>query len=198
MTPCPTLADTAGFLAGAWGDAMSIIVRPRSRAVSSRRARPIRSTYLRLERLEARDLPAVTVSVDAAADRHAISPLVYGTAFADAAALRDLNVPFNRSGGNTTSRYNWQQNAANHASDFYFESLAHGSATPAEEADNFVLANRAAGAETSLTIPTVGWVAKLGPNRGKLASFSIAKYGPQTDRDAQFFPDAGNGISAAT
>ncbi len=39
-----------------------------------------------------------------------------------------------------------------------------------------------------------GWVAKLGTNRGKLASYSIAKYGAQTDRDWQWFPDAGNGI----
>jgi hypothetical protein len=45
-----------------------------------------------------------------------------------------------------------------------------------------------------LTIPTIGWVAKLGPNRGKLASFSIAKYGPQQANDWQWFPDAGNGL----
>ena len=45
-----------------------------------------------------------------------------------------------------------------------------------------------------LTIPMIGWVAKLGPNRSKLASFSIAKYGAQTGNDWQWFPDAGNGI----
>jgi PKD repeat protein len=39
-----------------------------------------------------------------------------------------------------------------------------------------------------------GWVAKLGSNRSKLASFSIAKYGQQTGNDWQWFPDAGNGI----
>ena len=44
----------------------------------------------------------------------------------------------------------------------------------------------------------IGWVPKLGPNRARLSSFSIAKYGAQTDRDAQWFPDAGNGVSAAT
>src|SRR5262245_36888519 len=78
---------------------------------------------LRLERLEGRDLPAVTVSVDASADRHAISPLIYGLAFADTTALRDLNVTFNRSGGNTTSRYNWQLNADNRGSDWYFQTI---------------------------------------------------------------------------
>jgi hypothetical protein len=45
-----------------------------------------------------------------------------------------------------------------------------------------------------LTIPLIDWVAKVRPNRGKLASFSIAKYGPQTRNDWQWFPDAGNGI----
>ena len=33
---------------------------------------------------------AVTVTVDANANRHAINPLVYGVAFADTAALNDL------------------------------------------------------------------------------------------------------------
>jgi hypothetical protein len=47
-----------------------------------------------------------------------------------------------------------------------------------------------------LTVPLIGWAPILGPNRSKLASFSIKKYGPQTDNDAQWFPDAGNGIDA--
>ena len=38
-------------------------------------------------------------------------------------------------------------------------------------------------AEPMVTIPMVAWVAKLGPNRSKLASFSAAKYGAQTDCD---------------
>jgi PKD repeat protein len=49
-----------------------------------------------------------------------------------------------------------------------------------------------------LTIPMIGYVAKLGANRSKLCSFSIAKYGAQTGSDWQWFADAGNGISNAT
>jgi Glycoside hydrolase family 44 len=45
-----------------------------------------------------------------------------------------------------------------------------------------------------VTGPLIDWVAKVGPGRTKLASFSIAKYGPQTGNDWQWFPDAGNGI----
>jgi Glycoside hydrolase family 44 len=47
-----------------------------------------------------------------------------------------------------------------------------------------------------LTVPMIDWVAKLGANRSKLASFSIAKYGAQTGSDWQWFSDAGNGILA--
>src|SRR5262249_6531126 len=136
----------------------------------------------------------VTVSVDAATNRHPISPGVYGVAYADATALADLNVPVNRSGGNNTSRYNWQLNADNRAADWYFESIPYASATAGEQGDTFVQTAKGAGAEPMLTIAIVGWVAKVGPNRSKLASFSIARYGAQTGNDWQWFPDAGNGV----
>jgi len=134
------------------------------------------------------------IDVDAAAGRHKISPQVYGVAFATPAQLLDLNVPANRWGGNATTRYNWQVNADNRAQDWYFESIAYGSATAGEGPDSFIAEARSAGAEALMTIPTVGYVAKVGPNRGKLASFSIAKYGAQQGNDAQWFPDAGNGV----
>jgi hypothetical protein len=60
-----------------------------------------------------------------------------------------------------------------------------------------VAASKAAGAEPMLTIPMVGWVAKLGSSRGRLASYSIAKYGAQTGADSQWFADAGNGVRAS-
>ncbi|RDJ94241.1 cellulase, partial [Lacticaseibacillus rhamnosus] len=58
--------------------------------------------------------------------------------------------------------------------------------------------SRGAGAKAMLTIPIIGWVAKLGGDRNKLASFSIQKYGAQTGSDWQWFPDAGNGVLSAT
>jgi len=138
----------------------------------------------------------VTVSVDAAADRHPISPLVYGVAYGDTASLSDLNCPLNRLGGNNTSRYNWQVNADNRGADWYFESIAYGSSTPGEVGDTFVSQSTAAGARPMLTIPTIGWVARVGGSRSKLASFSIAKYGAQTGHDWQWYPDAGNGVKS--
>jgi hypothetical protein len=135
-----------------------------------------------------------TITIDAQADRHYISPDIYGVNFATTAQLLDLNVGLNRSGGNTTTRYNWQQNCANHARDWYYESLEHGPDVPAQESDEFIDATKAGSAQPMITIPMIGWVAKMGPNRQRLASFSIAKYGQQQDADWQWFPDAGNGI----
>ena len=101
----------------------------------------------------------------------------------------------NRSGGNAETRYNWQLNAHNHAADWYFESIDDGTATPGASADDHVANSKNGGAQALITIPMIGWMPKLGSGRGKLASYSINKYGPQTGNDASWMPDAGNGIS---
>ena len=140
------------------------------------------------------EVAPMLVRIDAAAARRPISPLIYGVNWASTRQLDELNAPLNRQGGNATSRYNWRDNASNRARDWYFQSTPFPDATPGESADSFVRASRAASAQSMLTIPTLGWVAKLGAGRSKLASFSIKKYGAQTDNDARWFPDAGNGI----
>lgn len=134
-----------------------------------------------------------TVTIDANAGRHAISPLIYGTNFATKAQLQALGAPLNRSGGNATSAYNWNQNATNLARDWYFESYPDQSAKPGADADSFVSLTKGAGAEPMLTVPLMGWVAKLGANRSILPSFSVAKYGAQCDAD-YWDSDAGNGF----
>ncbi len=141
--------------------------------------------------------PGATVTVNAGLNRKAINPLIYGVAHASAAALNDLNSPLNRNGGNNSSRYNWNLNADNRGSDWYFESIGDASSVAGERGDTFISNTKAAGGQAMLTVPMIGWVAKLGSNRAKLASFSIAKYGPQTGNDWQWFPDAGNGIRAS-
>jgi len=140
---------------------------------------------------------AVTINVDVSTNRRPINPLIYGVAHATDAELAVLNTPLHRFGGNHTSRYNWQINAFNRASDWYFESVGEPSAVAGDSADAFVARSQAAGAQPMLTIPVLDWVARLGNSRSRLASFSIAKYGSQTGNDAQWFPDAGNGIRTA-
>lgn len=142
--------------------------------------------------------PAVAVNVDAALDRKPINPKIYGIAYGTTAALADLNAPLNRYGGNNTTRYNWQQNADNRGQDWYFESIGDSSTVAGERGDSFISSTRAGGAEPMITIPMIDWVAKVGANRTKLASFSQSKYGSQTGNDWQWFADAGNGVLKST
>lgn len=134
-----------------------------------------------------------TISIDAAAARHPISPLIYGVCWATSDQLTALNSPLNRSGGNATTCYNWRQNVSGHAADWYFESLPEGPGVPGKSVDDFITSAKAGGAQPMVTVPMLGWVAKLGPNRAKLGSFSVAKYGPQQKTDP-YTPDDGNGV----
>ena len=138
--------------------------------------------------------PPVVIAVDANVNRRAIDPNIYGVAHAGTAELADLNSPLNRNGGNNTTRYNWQLNADNRGNDWYYESIAESSAIAGERGDTFIANARAANATAMLTVPMIEWVARVGANRSKLASFSVAKYGAQTGTDWQWFPDAGNGV----
>lgn len=141
----------------------------------------------------------MVVQVDAAAAPRPISPLIYGLNWADATALRELNVPLNRQGGNNCSRYHWKENAHAAGSDWYFQSLpSEGGAEPGARVHRFVTAARQNGAEAMVTIPMIDWLASLGPRHTKRASFSQARYGEQTGHDSAWFPDAGNGILRAT
>ena len=101
--------------------------------------------------------------------RHPISPYIYGMAFAPDDYLADLKMRVNRWGGNDKSRYNWVQgNADNAARDWEFRNryASDGSVPPgpSSAADKFVSGDKARGAATLLTVPTIGWVAKDSDN----------------------------------
>jgi Glycoside hydrolase family 44 len=139
----------------------------------------------------------VSITVNASLNQHPISPLIYGVAFASSSQLLDLNVPLHRSGGNGTTTYNWQNNAWNHAADWYFESIAESSSAAGGDGDDFITTSKNGGAQAMLTIPIIGWVAKLGPSRTILASYNTNKYGTQAATDP-YLSAAGNGVSLAT
>ena len=139
----------------------------------------------------------VAITLDALANRHSISPFVYGLNWASPSELLDLNFTINRGGGNASTRHNWLLNASNRAGDWYFESLSDGPATPGASDDTFIGNTRSGAAEPMITIPIMGWMPKLGPNREERYSFSVAKYGTQTATDP-WRADAGNGVSEAT
>jgi hypothetical protein len=135
----------------------------------------------------------VAISINATSNRVPISPLIYGVAFAGSSnQLQDLNVPLHRSGGNAETRYNWQLNATSHAADWYFESIADAN-TVGGDGDDFIRDSKNGGAQAMLTVPIIGWVAKLGANRASLASYATNKYGAQTGSDP-WWPAAGNGV----
>jgi len=137
----------------------------------------------------------VAITVNAQLNRHAISPQIYGTAFASSNQLADLNFTMNRSGGNNETSYNWSNNVHNIDADWFFESLPAGSPrTPGASADDVVANSKNGGAQPMITIPMIGWGPKFGTNGdGRLDSYSVAKYGPQTATDP-YWPDAGNGM----
>ncbi|MEW5872338.1 MAG: glycoside hydrolase family 44 protein [Chloroflexota bacterium] len=139
------------------------------------------------------------LSVDAALDRQPISPYIYGINLVsldgsgDAAFYAELDLPVRRWGGNSTSRYNYQNDISNHAMDWYFENIKESSAANLPDdsgANRFIELNRSLGAHTYLVVPMTGYVSN---NNAVACGFSIAKYGPQQDSD-YWRPDCGNGV----
>ena len=145
---------------------------------------------------------AVTVDVAPALDRRPISPLIYGVNWGGAAQASRLRWPVRRWGGNAVTRYSWQHDISNHASDWFFYNLEESNPSPAalpdgSAADVFIDQTRAAGGEVLLTVPTIGWTPI---DRARRWGFSVGKYGPQQGTECTATgnapwcnPDAGNG-----
>ncbi len=99
-----------------------------------------------------------SLSVNATADRHAISSGIYGVSFVDRSRAGLLGVTLNRAGGNSASRFNYVTDAYNTGSDWYYENIPPTIAGSTD--DDVVTQDKAAGLRTVLTMPTIGWVAK--------------------------------------
>jgi len=135
------------------------------------------------------------LSVDAAANRHPISPSIYGMNFADEDLAGELQLPLRRWGGNATTRYNWQTDTNNHASDWYFENIPNDNSNPAalpdgSSSDQFIEQNLRTKSQTLLTVPLLGWTPK---DRTRTCGFSVGKYGAQQSTDP-WMPDCGNSV----
>ncbi len=136
------------------------------------------------------------LAVDATANRHAISPYIYGMNFADEALAAELALPVRRFGGNATTRYNWQNDTSNHAADWYFENVPSDNPNPGalpdgSDADEFVEQDRRTGTATLLTMPLIGWTPK---SRAISCGFAVSKYGAQQSTDP-WQPNCGNGLT---
>src|SRR5262245_57041979 len=160
---------------------------------SLKRATCIRKSHavLRLDVLESRIAPAVSIAGDAAANVHAIDPNVYGSAFASTAQLNDLRLPLNRNGGNASDTYSYAQDATNHGSDWYFESIASGSGN-GQGMDSWINDTKSGGAQPSVTVNLFNWAAKNAAS-SSLGSFAVSKYGAQQSVDP-WNNNLGNGV----
>lgn len=122
----------------------------------------------------------IAVSIDPSADRHAVSPQIFGMNFGDAAQMSRLKVPVRRWGGNSVTRYNWENDTHNSASDWFFFNYTNGpdpgGLPDGSSADTFVDEIRAAGGEALITVPLIGWTPL---DRVRRWGYSVAKYGTQ-------------------
>ena len=163
--------------------------------------------------------PGPALSIDANANRHAISPDIYGINFywtlpastdpafpAALAAAQGIRATARRWGGNNTSTYHWQFDVPNLDNDWYYEVLP----------GNFICSScgwttgngssfnqyadqvRITSGKMLGTVPILGWLPKANQ---MMCSFYVSKYGPQCAQDpyAQYHPvTCGNGIVYAS
>jgi hypothetical protein len=136
---------------------------------------------------------AVAVKVDVLANRHGISPFVYGGAFPNSLAdVTDSGLSLVRWGGNATSNYNWKLKTYNAGNDWYFEDFGMGGTNP--DSVGFITDIHNAGSHALTTMPMLNWVAKSAENgTNGHWSYSVATYGKQCSAD-QWNADAGNGL----
>ena len=148
----------------------------------------------------------VTVEIDASADRRSINPEIYGVNFGEDSLLAEPGYTVRRWGGNSTTRYNWQNDVHNTASDYFFQNIPAddpGTLPDGSEADLFVDDTFANGGEPILTVPLIGWT-PLSIDRQKRWGFSVAAYGAQDEVECDLYDpppewcseDAGNGRCA--
>lgn len=145
----------------------------------------------------------VAVAVNTHADVRPVNPLIYGVNFGDSAQFQVMGYPLRRWGGNSTTRYNWQNDTSNRAMDWFFLNIPEDNPDPGSLPDNsatdrFIDETLDAGAEVLLTVPIIGWTPV---DRTRRWGFSVAKYGSQaqTECTASGYaewcnPDAGNGV----
>jgi Glycoside hydrolase family 44 len=147
---------------------------------------------------------ALALSVDAQSGVHPISPYIYGMNFVTEPLAAELQLPVDRWGGNSTTRYNYLNDVSNTANDWYFENIPQDDPLPpnlpdGSASDQFIEKDRRTGTQTLLTIPMIGWTAKSHYSGGHPydCGYSTSKYGPQQSVDP-WQTNCGNGITASS
>ena len=135
---------------------------------------------------ERRSAAEVVIGIDNGAPTHEISPLIYGINWGEDEIVDDMNLAIRRWGGNAVTRYNYQLDISNRASDWFFENIPNDdSPDPPEKSgmDTYIEFNRSLDVDTIFTLPMIGWSPK---DRVRRCGFSVEKYGPQQHTDPAF------------
>lgn len=105
----------------------------------------------------------VSLTVNVLANRHPISPYIYGGAFPqDAPTITDSGLTTVRWGGNGASTYNWQLGTDNADNDYYFEDFTFGALNNSADSSStqFITDVKAAGGTPLTTMVMLPWVAQ--------------------------------------
>ncbi len=138
-----------------------------------------------------------TLTVDAAASHHPISPNIYGIAnySLDATFAKEIQVPNIRWGGDGTTRYNWLVDSSNSGFDWYFMG-GNGETTPVPGAGPDLMVNTYKPANALITIPIIPYVNRMSAWN---CSFPVSVYGAQQSTNPYVHPNGDNcGNSIAT
>ena len=102
----------------------------------------------------------VTVTVDPSKTK-VISPYIYGLNFYTGVTGAPPHLTLDRAGGNRWTAYNWETNASNAGSDFFYQNdnFLSSSTTPAEAVRSFVAADHGLGIASVMTVQLQGLVA---------------------------------------
>jgi len=146
----------------------------------------------------------VQVNVNLNANRRSVNPEIFGVNQADSTHFANVKYPFNRLGGNSMTRYNWEKGIRNAAKDWYFmnepdDVTSEANLPEGTSVTKFVDTNNQFGSSSMLTASLIGYTPQ--DVRSKKWSFSQSKYGSQqatectgTNFASWCTADAGNGV----
>ncbi|MGD0465032.1 MAG: glycoside hydrolase family 44 protein [Tepidisphaeraceae bacterium] len=141
----------------------------------------------------------VTFNIDETKGQSAISPFIYGVnAPLNQAPYQNMNLTFERQGGNRWTAYNWTNNASNAGSDYLYENDDYlgGGSTPGGAVLPFLQAAQNANAGALITIPINGYVAAdfSGPQNPSIPPQDSTHFVPEYPTPAQDPAPASNHV----
>jgi len=142
----------------------------------------------------------VHFTVDTTAERHPISPYVYGMNQMDFGG-RHRSLRLGRLGGNRWTAYNWETNASNAGADYRHQNDGYlgGGDTPGEAVRPWVEQAHAQGASMIVTVPLAGYVAADKNGDGDVnqtPDYLNVRFEPTGIKGGRFAypPDTGDGV----